>query len=384
MRPILLALSLSGCLPLPRTAQDPDVPGSILSGVVALEGDGVAAPTVVLLSSEEAPMPPVGVGLPVSFAAVAEDAYGPVAGGVRSAPFALTDVPPGGWYLTGLLDTDRNFHPGVTALATPTCGDRVGWHSDDLSGGTPTPIGVPEQSYVDGVIVGPLQTATEPSPAFTTDPTVPLTGQPVLRLESTELRATFGVEDEAHARLEVQTGPVWPGGDPVCAPSFAYVRADADGDGTADDSPLVPVPLFEDRWPRVVFQWLGEPVDRDGDGTTDAFDRGDDEDVTIAVLGEPTLPDGAPQPAPETVVRTARLDVRFTALGLRIEADGSQTLLLDESVLPRGAWGITVITRQGLLWTLPNELDDLQAAFLPAPGRTSAAVPSQGVFLLLE
>ena len=90
-----LALLLVACayeVPL-----DPDAPvvTNVLEGTVVVNGADQVADTVILLYTADNPPPPVGTGRPVSFATVPASAYTTGAGGVPSAPWALTEVPDG-------------------------------------------------------------------------------------------------------------------------------------------------------------------------------------------------------------------------------------------------------------------------------------------------
>lgn len=356
-----LPLLLCAC-GLPRVAEDPDVPGSALAGMLVVDGDE-AATAVVLLSAEDNPQPPLGTGSPVSFTTLAAASFGPVGAATLTAPFALTDVPPGGWYLFGLVDVNADFHPGVDALASPTCGDYGGWHQDRV-GGVPSPVQLGEAELLEGLLVGPLRRIEEPRPVFTAeeDQRAVFDGA-IVRLDAVDVAADF-----AGIPLDVPA----PGAEP-CAAGFRFVRTDADGNGSADSSPLLP--LFEDRYPRVVFRWLGVPYEADG---VPAFDRGGiGDDVTIAAIGDPS-PTGQALPAPGVFVDVTSLDVAWTGFGQRIEPDGSSAVLAGAD-LPAGAWSATVITAVGQLWTLPNEVGPGFDAALPQPGRLSAADARQGV-----
>lgn len=366
MRNTLLALLvLTGCDALPRVANDPDVPGSVLSGTLLAFDVDEGATTVVLMSPADNPQPPLGTGSPVSFAAIPADQYGPAGAATLGAPFALTDVPAGSWQLNGLMDVDGNFHPGLDVLATPSCGDLSGWHLDRVDGGVPTPVTLGEDEYIHDLVVGPLTRIASPDPAFTiTGPHTVGTGL-TLRLDSVDVAAAF-----ADLTLDV------PGPDSGedCHAGFRFRRRDADANGSADTSPLLP--LFEDRWPRVLFRWLGTPVETD-DGTD--FDRGDvPDDVTIAAIGDPS-PSPTALPAPGVAVDVASLQVAWTGFGQRIEADGTSQILAG-SDLPAGAWSITVITEEGQIWTMPNEAGAGLARVkrLPPPGRTSDGDARQG------
>lgn len=371
--PLAMLLAAS-CDEFPRINESADVPGTVLSGQVLVDSEVELAPTVLLLSAEDDPMPPLGTGFPITFAAIGPERFNPRATGLSAADYALTDLDPGGVYLVGVMDLDANFHPEVTALATPSCGDYIGWHTDGE--GEPSPITLGANEWIDGVTVGPLVELDSPDPAFTlTDEFLGLNQD--FGMISVEVLATFA------DTMRVSASGPWSGGTTKCAASFLYERIDADGDGVVDTNPLVP--LYENRWPQVVLQWLGDPIDTDNDGAPDDFDRGEDEDVFIAAIGIPKLADGEPEPAPGEVVRTAALQVTFSGLGQRFETDGS-VLVLAGTDLPNGAWGVIVITKAGQIWTLPNEIDDTLAMSknLPPPGLTSEGDPSQGVWMTLD
>lgn len=358
-------LLLVACDAYPRVRENPDVPGSVLAGTVIIDDAVTLGHAVVLMSSETSPQPPLGVGSPVSFVGISSTNFAPGTSGAVSAPFALTDVPVGSWYLFGLMDVDGDFNPGVSALASPGCGDLGGWHQDRIEGGAPDPVTIDERELVGGLLVGPLRPIDEPRPAFTVEgPTAVGTGA-VVRLSAVDVDQAF-----ADQRITV---PAPASGEP-CAAGFRFVRRDADADGSADTSPLLP--LFEDRWPRVLFVWLGEPVETE-DGT--AFDRGGiSEDVTIAALGNP-VPVGVPLPAPGERVEVTALDVAWTDFGQRVEADGSSVVIAGAD-FPAGAWSATVITEVGQIWTLPNEVGAglAMGATLPPPGRDGDGDERQG------
>lgn len=371
MRPFLPLVLLVACdTTFPRLNPDADVPGSVLSGTIYLEDTTASGPTLLLLSEEANPMPPLGVGFPVTFSGTPPTAFGPPGAIQQGAPYAFTDVPPGGWFLLAVHDTDRNFHPGVLALSTPSCGDHTGWHVDDFTSRTPTPVQVGVNDFVSDVAVGPLALLSTPDPACTVPGDRTLVTNTSVRFEAVAVDAAFG-------DLTLEIPAFGSAGD--CTAGFAFVREDADGNGSADASSLLP--LIEERWPRFVFTWLGAPIDTDDDGVVDDFDRGNvDPDVTIAAIGDPAPADG-PLPAPGEMVITDALDVRFTGFGQRIEPDGTSTVLAGTD-LPSGAWGVNIISQQGQLWFLPNELDARMqiSKDLPPPGLTRGSDPSQGVW----
>lgn len=363
---LLPCLVVAAC-DYPRIDPAADLPGSVLAGSVLVESDDTAGKTLLFLSPEASPMPPLGVSSPVSFATLPGDAYGPAGSLLKSAPFSFTDLAPERWLITAVHDTDDNFHPGVTALATPTCGDWFGWHLDSLDG-LPTAIDVGEHELIEGVVVGPLALIDSPNPSFTATGDTTLVANGTVRLEALAVSGTFG-------GVTLTTTPF--DRSKACTSGFRFVRRDADGDGGADASELLP--LIEDRWPRVVFQWLGTPVVT-GDGL--AFDRGDvPDDVTIAAIGDPSVEGDLPAPGVPVDVDT--LLVRFTAFGQRIEPDGTSTIIAGAD-MPPGAWSATLIALSGQLWTLPNEMGDIAAAAaLPEPGRQSEIDPTQGVVFTL-
>lgn len=372
MRNTLLALLvLTGCDAFPRIAEDPDVPGSVMSGTVVAEGVDEGATTLILMSAADNPQPPLGTGSPVSFAAVAGEEFGPAGAASLGARFALTDVPPGDWQLNGLMDVDGNFHPTLSVLGSPTCGDLSGWHLDRLSDGVPTAVSLGERQFVHDLVVGPLTRIDSPNPVFTVAGPRTVGAGLSLRLDAVDVAATF-------ANIELDLA----GADSTdpCPAGFRFRRRDLDGNGSADSSPLLP--LFEDRWPRVLFRWLGTPVDTD-DGID--FDRGTvPDDVTIAAIGDPA-PAVAALPEPGVAVDVGSLEVAWTGFGQRIEADGTSVILAG-SDLPAGAWSITLLTEAGQIWTLPNEVGAGLAMVkrIPPPGRLSEGDARQGLWAELE
>lgn len=344
--------------------EDVVLPGSVVRGSVLAPAVDVDARAFVLLTDAANPPPPYGTGRPASFAAVLPEAFLPYQDGLRGARYALTDVPVGRFYLTGLLDLDGNFHPGVDVLAGASCGDYGGARVVGFEDRVPAPIEVPARTDVSGADVLLAQRFDTPRPAFTFTSGV-LGPFVAFEVEAVGVAGSFG------EGLGVTIPP--PGGE--CAASFTFLRPDADLDGEVDPHPELAA--FEDTFPRVFLQWLGAPVDEDGDGVTDRYDRGDVPATTlIAGIGTPALVDAEPPP-PNVPVITNRLVVTFPGFA-QVRAPGVETELLTPGALPAGDWSVTLINHAGQTWTVPNELGGAAAAaLLPPPGLTSARDPGQ-------
>lgn len=374
-RPLTLVLAVAtACDGWPPVAEEPELPGSVVSGSVLIEDvEGDPAPTILLMSTEEDPQPPLGTGFPVTFAVIDEESYGTPGAGLLGAAYAFTGVPPGGYFIYGVYDADRNFHPEVSALQTASCGDHIGWHAADLDG-TPSPVRVGAQDWADEVAVLLDTVVPGPPPVSRVVGSTELVIGERFRLEAVGVQGTF-------ANTMVVDVPAPDSGAP-CAAGFRFERVDADGDGEADDNPLLPLPLAEDRWPRVLLVYEGLPEDGDGDGVVDAYGVGSEPPENFVVaLGDPEPADGAELPAPGEEVVLDALDVRFTGLALRILPDGTSEILGDG--LPAGAWSILMITQEGQLWWLPNELEPRSAPgrALAPPGLTAGGATHQGTIM---
>lgn len=355
------------------------LPRNVLSGELVVPDVDVVGPGVVLLTPGGDPPPPDGTGRPLTFGIVPPSRFTQVPAGIRAAEWALTDVRDGTYYLTGLIDQDRNFHPEIDVLAGASCGDLGGRHVDGIDTQAIAPVEVSGAIWASGLTVAAIQAFDTPRPAFTVPEGATFGAAPV-RFDSVAIDADFG--EGLSVRIPGPRGTGGAGDNP-CASAFTFVRSDADGDGIVDRNPNNP--LLEDRFPRVILQWLGLPLDTDGDGVVDDYDRGlAGDDVLIASVGDPAPTDGT-ETAPNEPYVTTGLTVAFSGVGRQIAPDGTETLLSGDE-LPGGAWSITLIAQSGQTWTVPNELapDTRRSRDLPPPGLTRGGRPDQGRYLLRE
>lgn len=324
-----LALLLFACayeVPL-----DPDAPTvtNVLEGTVVVNGADEVADTLILLYTADNPPPPVGTGRPVSFATVPASAYTVGAGGVPSAPWALTEVPDGEWLVTALMDVDGNFQPLITATAGSTCGDWLGAYFSDILTGETATVPVEGGVRLDGitVAVGREMGTQRPAWRFTDDAPV--------------VQAVFGSQFQltsigVHSEIYNLPGP-YDGAD-TCDTAFWSYVTDADGDGVGDPHPNENFAAtgIRDYWPRVYLRYVDDP----------AYVS---EGIPLAAAF------GINLPQPNTPTPATTLDVLFAGKALHLEDDGTETILEGDAI-PRGAWSVTVVQFTGQTWTLPNEL----------------------------
>lgn len=381
----VLSLAVVGCED-PKLQETPVLPGSVLSGVMTSDYVEDPGPTIVELSLEEDPVPPEGVGFAFTYTASAPEEWLPDDAGSLTAPFVFDGLQPGEYAVRAIMDNDRNYHPDVRALSNPSCGDRVGWHRDGAAGtGEVAPIVVDDNVRVDNVLVGPLALITEPNPVFTVDGDRTLRPQGTYRIEARGLNADFGTDLE-----KIVEGPS--SSDP-CRASFPYIRRDRDLDGELDGSPFFDLPLLDDVWPLFIVDYLGDPVDTLGDQVPDDFIRNDefaDQYIFIIAIAVPVTAAGeqfGTGSAPSLPPLNEQLDwpllqMQLTELAFRVEDNGDY-VIVEYGDLPAGAYGVRLVTDQGQVWRVPNEIDARLAMSrnLPPPGLTQGAAAHQGVYL---
>lgn len=371
---------------------DPDAPplGNIISGEVIIDKLAASGPAFVILSAEDNPTPPLGRGSPITFTSVPAGNFEIGLDGLRGASYALTGLADGGYYLSALLDQDRNFHPSASTLAGASCGDAVGRYISDLEQAAATPVRVADSQWRRSVPVLVTSTLQTSRPAFTIGADVTAGFGGAVVLSSVAMTATFGSD----LRVGIP-GPFTPANGDTCESAFWFRRIDADGDGNADRDP--DNPLAEARWPQIILQWLGDPIDTDSDGLIDIFDRSALPDAQqaatwataatpVPMVGGLDVPDDQ-LPPPGVVAPFIEMRARIAPLGRRVDAStGPAGEIVDASAMPRGAYSVTVIGETGQTWAIPNELDTALALSraLPPPGVTSPRNETQGRYVMIE
>lgn len=340
----MLPLLLLGCAyDVPLDPAAPEVT-NVLSGTVVVSGSDTVADTVILLYDADSPPPPTGTGRPVTFATVPAHAYTTDAGGVPSAPWAITEVPnPGGefsgeWLVTALMDVDGNFQPLISATAGSTCGDWLGAYFSDILTSEYATVPVSGGVHIDGitVAVGREMPTQRPAWEFVAAPegvTIGTAAFSQFTIASTAVHSEIGELAEPYD-LE---GPY--DGTADCQTAFWTYTTDADGDGLSDPHPNENFAAagLKDFWPRIYLRNLEDP-----------------NYVSEAATLNGALGFGLPPVNTPTPVTT--LDIVFMGKVIHIEEDGSQTLLEDPALFPTGPWAVTVVQFTGQTWTIPNEL----------------------------
>ena len=338
---------------------DPDAPDvlNVLSGTVVVSGADAVADTVILVYDAANPPPPVGTGRPMTFATVPSDAFEKKAGGVPSAPWAITEVPDGDYLVTALMDVDGNFQPLITATAGSTCGDWLGAYFTDITTGAYATVHVEGGKFLGGITVAVGREMTTQRPAYTLqdDEAVDTVIQHVLGSPFTLLSTAV------HSDIYELPGPY--DGTADCQTVFWQYAPDDDGDGVANAHPNenFAVAGFKELWPRLYLRYLGEV--EEGYIASEALAQ-----ATAFGIGLP--PVNTPTPVTE-------YDAVFTGKAIHFHDDGTQELLEGDAI-PAGAWSLTAVQFTGQTWTLPNEL-----AAYPSTD-TSFDPAAQGVTLTME
>jgi hypothetical protein len=297
-------------------------------------------PVVVFATDASNPMPPYGLGSPVTFSTVSSSAFVDDGTGLLSAEFAIGGLPDGTYVLTALLDLDGSFHPLYSSLAGASCGDVAGAYLQDLSTRDLATIEVSGGRKFEGTSIVLGSTLPIERPAFTfngfgtdaggdDDNVVSRAGTPgtqEFRLLST------GV----HSEILDTPDP----GEP-CGPIFVVYAPDADGDGMYDPHPTYGSLGLYDLWPKVYLEYLGDV------GAGERWVAEAVPDPAFALLGKV---------APGGSTLTNDLSVLWLPAAQHFDADGTVEIVQDPTQIPAGAWSVTVVASTGQTWALPNEL----------------------------
>jgi hypothetical protein len=329
---------------------------AVIAGSVVVVGPERPADTYVLLYDVNNPGMPLGMGSPVNFDAIPADKFEQDGLGSWSAPYAMSGVPAGSYYISGLHDTDFDFSPFIDTNMGTTCGDWGGAHvgvvpQDDGSTEFDTVIfSIEEGELLDGVPVAIQVPIPVERPAFhiLDDGGLPATAPVSVPHDGTVTLASTAVGTE---HIELQPVQDLDAKIP-CAVSFPfYPQVSYDDAGE---------PIIEGfDTPIVVFTELAPPADRAPMqiGGFVAYD--------ITTLGVQLLV------APEFLAEMTEIEVSISqgdrywnAFSSSPGGDG------DVADLPAGPWAVTVINVAGQPWTVPNEFGSAESSprfgFMPA------------------
>ncbi len=315
---------------------DAEERGNTVSGTVVINDVDEASNVFVLLYDATDPGPPYGTGSPVNFASVAAGAF-TGGDGVESAPWSVTGLDDGTYYVTGVMDADGDFNPFVDTNAGSTCGDLVGAFVDDVLDPQLATFELAEHDWLDDVTIAIATELQVERPGFY------LATESVSRTAETtqvfQLKSTGIYTDQV--TLE---GP-YDGSDP-CMTSFVHYAVDADADGLPDPHPneaLAAAGAY-DIWPRI---YLAHTAFESNGPVLYASEAAVYPDVLLsggAALGVPT---------PLTT-----LNAIFGQAAQRYTYDSAGEAVPDEVVygdaVPDGEWSVTLIQYTGQTWTVPN------------------------------
>jgi len=313
----------------------------VIEGSVVVVGPEAPADTYVLLYDVTDPGMPSGLGSPVNFDVIPKEHFQQDGLGSWSAPYAMSAVPAGTYYISGLHDADQDFSPFLDTNAGSTCGDWGGAHvgmvpqEDGTSEVDTMPFTLEEGELLEGVPVAIQILIPIERPAFhiLDGNGQPATGRVAMTHEGTVTLASTAV---GTAHIELQ--PVQDVDAKVpCAVSFPFypvVSYDEAGEPVIEgfDTPIV------------VFTELDPPADRASMQIAGFVDY-DLNALGVQLLLNPSfLPEMT-----ELEVRISKNGRYWDAFSTTPDGDG------DVTELPSGPWGVTVVNFAGQPWTVPNE-----------------------------
>lgn len=332
---------------------------NVIEGTVVLGTDGPTADVMVLLyDANGSPPPPEGQGTPISIATIPASAFTSASGGILSAPYSLTQVPDGDFWVTAVLDRDADFNPSIDAAGGATCGDVGGAYLTDLVTQEFATLSVEGGALIQEVTVflASEYTVERPSFAFAGGPPAVsmdnfLGGSLDFTLESVSVRSEI-LELDGYGVSEL---------DPTCATGFLVNVVDEDGDGQADDHWLLDqidpsdlsadqaplfnalAPLAKKAWPRVFLVFEGDEETPLEPGEFYAVEAIHDDDIIAE-----EWPVNTPFPL-------GQVTLSFIPAGQHVFPDGSEELVFT-SDLPTGAYSVVVMQLTGQTWEVPNDL----------------------------
>ena len=343
-----------------------------VSGTLVLGVDAPPDDVLVFLYDVADPPPPVGLGRPVTFGTVPASHFSDDGAGMRSAPFALTEVPDGTYLVTAVMDVDDDFFPLLTSNAGGTCGDWRGAHLTDLVTQEFAPVALSRGSQTDGITVLLAAQYTTERPAFVySDNAVELGFLLESTLDPSRLPdldfdlQSAGIDSDLieiagpdEATAECVTGfMVVVEGDEAGNPAPHWVYGEVEvPDGNAAAAYLKANAFAV--WPRVIATYTGVGDVALEPGELYVSEAAHDPDTVRGVWPV------------NTPIVVSSLNMTFVPGVQHILPDGTVEVLLDAAAVPTGEWALTVIAPSGQTWTLPNEVAEYPAAspeFDPQP-----------------
>jgi hypothetical protein len=358
MRTLPLLLALAACQWTPPVIPRDPAMSAIAGDVVLAVPIEQAGPVVIFISEASNPMPPTGTGRPIAATSVRPGDFSASEGGLVTAPWSASNIPDGDYYITAVMDNDDNFGALIDPMAAASCGDIVGAHLDDITNQGLAVVHVDGGgigTLVDEVTIVLAQTIPFQPPAFTID-------------GNNSVDAAEGGQDPTSQVYTVKALPIqssllqFDGPAAVaeggCGTIFPLYAPDDDGDGHFDPhpNPAVAEQGVFNVWPKIFVQYLGTPVDNDDGSVTYENDMEE---------GESWAGENVPSPkytllgtlSPGATVLKDDLDYVWLPGALHFTAEHPEgEIVQDVSLIPRGAWSLTMISFTGQTWTIPNVL----------------------------